>query len=144
MEQAHVRPEGLGDGVELLVGGHDADHPVPGFQQGVEDVVVSPRRPVGGDDVLRGKGFVEPAHPLPEGGRALNGPVGQAAGAELPQERVPVLPGEGEQLIQGNGIHTGFGDVEPRPLLPGVHPFLHGEGFDLHENSSLFSTPLKK
>ena len=64
MEQFHLGSHGCGNGVELLIGGDHADDLVAGFHQGVEQMVVGPRRPVGRNHLVRGESPVQLADPL--------------------------------------------------------------------------------
>ena len=137
MQQLHLGPQRGGDGIELLIGGQDGDHLVPGLHQGVEQVVVGPRRPVGGDHLLGLHIPVQPADALLEGGQAEDVPVGEPPGAQLLQEGPLVLSGEGEQLVQRHRVHTGLGDVVFGPHLVFVHPLFYQKRFDVHKTAPL-------
>ena len=131
-EQFHLGPQGVGDGVQLLIGGQDGDDLVPRLHQGAEQVVVGSGGAVGGGHLLRAQVPVQPADPLQKGGLAEDVPVGQPPGAQGGEKGLLVLAGELEQLVQGDGVHTGLGDVVPGPHLILIHPFFYQKGFDLH------------
>ena len=98
-------------------------------------MVVGPRRPVGGDHLLGLHIPVQPADALLEGGQAEDVPVGEPPGAQLLQEAPLVLPGEGEQLVQGHRVHTGLGDVISGPHLVLVHPLFYQKWLDVHKTA---------
>ena len=123
---------GLGDGGQLLIAGHDADHPVSRLHQGVEHMVVGAGGAVGGHQFLRADRAVQLAHALPEGRGALDIAIGQAPGAEGAEKVLPLHAAQLEQRVQGHGIHAGLGDVEARVIFVLVHPLLHGKGLDVH------------
>ena len=135
MQQLHLGPQRGGDGVELLIGGQDGDHLVPGLHQGVEQVVVGPRRSVGGDHLLGLHVPVQPADPLLEGGQSEDVPIGEPPGAQLLQKGPLVLAGEGEQLVQGHRVHAGLGDIIFGPHLVLVHPLFYQKRFDVHKTA---------
>ena len=139
VQNAHVGAAHLGNGVELLVGGHDGSDVVARLAQGREHQVVGAGRAVRGDDVPRLDRLVQAADALEELGASLDVAVRQATLAERVQELVACL-GTGlgralaqlEHLVEGHGVRTGLGHVVTALRLPRVHPLLDLEVLDLH------------
>ena len=131
-EQLHLGPQGVGDGVQLLIGGQNGDDLVTRLHQGAEQVVVGSGSAVGGDHLLRAQVPVQAADPLQEGGLTEDVPIGQPPGAQGGEESLLVLAGELEQLVQRDGVHTGLGDIVPGAHLILIHPFFYQKGFDFH------------
>lgn len=139
VQNAHVGAAHLGNGVELLVGGHDGNDVVAQLAQGREYQVVGAGRAVRGDDVPRLDRLVQAADALEELGAALDVAIRQATLAERVQELVARL-GAGlgralaqlEHLVEGHGVRTGLGHVVTALRLPRVHPLLDLEVLDLH------------
>ena len=75
-KQLHLGPQGVGDGVQLLIGGQDGDDLVTRLHQGAEQVVVGSGGAVGGDHLLRAQIPVQLADPLQKGGLAEDVPIG--------------------------------------------------------------------
>ena len=141
VHDGHLRADGLRNGVELLVGGHNADHPVSGGDEGAEHMVVGARRAVGGHHLMGLHSLVELADALAQGVAAHDVAVGQALGAEVGQKGLLIHAGQGEELVRGNGVHAGLRDVEASAHFIFIHPFFHGKGLDVH---SVFSFSGKK
>ena len=62
MHDGDVRADGLGDGVELLVGGHDADHAVTRGDERAEHVIICARRTVRRDDLVWLEALIKPCN----------------------------------------------------------------------------------
>ena len=132
IQESDLRTVALGNGVKLLVGRHDADDPVTGLHQGIKHMVIGSRRTVGCDHFLRFQRLIEPADALPEGRCSLDVSVGETAGGKPLPKGTAVFSAQLEQLIDRDGIDTGFGNVAAGARFIGIHPFFHGKGSDLH------------
>ena len=58
VHNGHVCPDGFGNGIQLLIGGHNADHPISGGNQGAEHVMIGTGCTVGRYNLLRRQGAV--------------------------------------------------------------------------------------
>ena len=132
MQQLHICAEGLGNGIKLLVGRHNADDPIARLHQRVKHMVVGPGRTVGGDNLLRTDGPIQLADALPQAQPPLDVAVGQAFGGKLMPEGSQIRAGEPGQFLHGNGVHAGFGDVVAGAHLIFIHPLFYLKGFDTH------------
>ena len=135
MQHVHRSAAHLGDGVELLVGGHDRHHVVARVHQRREHECVGAGGPVGGDDVLGRHGAVELGDARKQVGATLDVAVGEAARREGVQKRLLVAAGQLEELVEGQRVHARLGDVVGALRLPEVHPLLDFEILDLHGGS---------
>ena len=63
----------------------------------------------------------------------LNAAVSQALFAESPPEFGLILACKSEKLVERHGVDAGLGNIILCTCLIGVHPFLNGKCFDLHE-----------
>ena len=132
VHEPHVRADGLGDGVELLVGRHDAHHAVSRGDERAEHVIICARCAVRRNDLVRSETFIEPANSLAQGLASHNVAIGQPSCAEALQKCLLVLARERKQLVKRHRVHTCLSNIVPRAVFVRVHPFFHGKGFDFH------------
>ena len=132
IQEFDLRTVAFRNGIKLLIGRHDADDPVTRLHQRIKHVVVCARRAVGRNHFLRFQRLIEPADALPEGRCAFDVSVGETTGGKPLPERDAVFSAQAEELIDRDGIHTGFGNVPACACFIGIHPFFHRKGSDLH------------
>ena len=78
MQKLEIGAEGLRDGVQLLIGRHNADNAVARLNERVENVVVCARSAVSGDYLLGLESLVKLANAVFKLRRAFDIAVGQA------------------------------------------------------------------
>ena len=135
VHEPHVRADGLGDGVELLVGRHDAHHAVSRGDERAEHVIICARRTVRWDDLVWLEALIKPADTLAQGLASHNVAIGQPACAEALQKPLLVLAHERKQLVKRHRVHTCLSNIVPRAVFVRVHSFFHGKGFDFHASA---------
>ena len=119
----------------LLVGRHDRDDAVAGFDQGEVHKVVGSDRPMRDEDVADALPLIEGGDGRTEAVSALDRAVGELHREQLVKQAA-VVPGEFQQLGDGKGVYAGLGKVEGAAGLVLVHPLLDTERCDLHDEVS--------
>lgn len=87
----------MGKTVELLIGGHDADHPIACRNKRAEHVVIGSRRTVGEHYLLGLHGLIQRADAAAQSITAHNIAIGQPLAAEVRQKLRLVLARHGKQ-----------------------------------------------
>ena len=129
---AHLGAERLRHREELLVGRLHADHAGARLDQRVQGEEVGADRAVGGEHVVgRDALAVERRYGGAQPRRADDVPVPEPGLAEATHHAVGVAA-HLEQLVEGQRVHAGLGDVPGGRRLVGVHPLLDEERFDVH------------
>ena len=135
-QAADLRAQGLRDRVELLVGGLHAHHGRPGLDERVQSEEVGADGAVGRQDVVGGDALAVQRR---DGGaqprRADDVPVAEPGLLEATHHAVGVAA-HLEQLVEGERVDAGLGDVPGGRRLVGVHPLLDEERLDAHGASS--------
>ena len=132
VHEPHVCADCLRDGIHLLIRRHNAYNAVSGRDERAEYMVIRACRAVRRNNFRRGQALIQPTHALAQRLASDDIAVGQPARAEVLQKRLPVFAAKREQLVQTHRVHARLGDIVPRAVFIGVHPFFYCKGLDVH------------